>query len=80
MSVIREFIKCDLCKGRAKLWLHGNDYVGCPQCQETGKIEVVEERVQRPVKKIFIPGMKPFELQVSLPRSSLADIVIPRRT
>lgn len=57
MSYQRLFIRCDLCSPRKRgyLWLGGGDWVECPQCNATGKVEVIEEHVT-PRGKVFISG------------------------
>jgi hypothetical protein len=60
MSTLKKgFMRCDICKGRGKLWLHGADYVECPQCDATGKVQVVAETVQRKSKTVFMVGYQP---------------------
>jgi hypothetical protein len=51
------FIRCDLCSPRKPgwLWLRGTTWVACPQCDKTGRVEIVEELV-KPRGKVFIPG------------------------
>lgn len=54
----RKFIKCDICAPSTRpglLWMRGSDWVECPQCQGTGKIEIIK-RESWPTGKIFIPG------------------------
>ena len=54
------FVACDVCNGRAKLWLGGDDYVECPDCLATGKVEVRQYKVRKKERTIFIPGMPGF--------------------
>lgn len=56
----RHLIPCGICHGRKKLWLGGDDYVECPDCNATGKIEVREYRVRKVERTIFVPGMPGF--------------------
>lgn len=51
---------CDVCNGRGKLWLGGADYVECPDCLATGKIEFNEYKVRKVKRTVFVPGMRGF--------------------
>lgn len=49
---------CDFCS-KAKpgwLWLGGADYVECPDCEATGKVECIEYRVKYKEQLLIIPG------------------------
>ena len=56
MAYTRKKITCDVCQGRKQLWLRGSDYVECPQCEATGQIEVMIERVQAKVQERYVPS------------------------
>jgi hypothetical protein len=77
MSLEKSKIRCDLCRGRAKLWLHGNDYVGCPQCFETGFVEVIAEKVQRQTRTNFMAGQKPWTIADWNLRSNISGAPVP---
>lgn len=66
----RFIIRCSQCEVRGKIWLSGNDYLECPQCQGAGSIEIHQHKMQARVRKVFVPGMPAFEV-VDLPRRSL---------
>lgn len=60
-------LDCDFCRytigphgrdGRGLLWLGGNDYVECPQCQGKKLFPMFEEVKTPP--KIFLPPTKEF--------------------
>ena len=51
-------IPCDVCSQstrRGLLWLGGGDWVECPQCVGTAKIEVIQKECP-PTGRLFIPG------------------------
>ncbi len=56
MAAERFTLRCDLCKGRRRLWLRGPDYLECPQCAGAGVIEVVQSRAQARVQERFTPS------------------------
>jgi len=78
MRIEKSKIRCDICRGRGKLWLHGADYVECPQCNTTGEIDVITHRVQARRQTVFMAGMRPFTVTVQPQRAMLTDTVIQR--
>lgn len=57
---MKKVIQCGLCSGRKKLWLGGGDYVECPDCLASGRIEMHEYKVRKAERTIFVPGMRGF--------------------
>jgi len=52
--------RCATCIGSLRpglLWLGGDDYLECPDCNATGLVEVVEERFAPVERTISIPGV-----------------------
>lgn len=53
--------RCPTCRDSRKpgqLWLYGNYYLECPDCEGTTKFVMYEERVQPPPTRVFLPGLK----------------------
>lgn len=72
-------LRCDMCKGRGKMWLSGADYLECPQCFGEKTIECIEQTVQAKVQTVFISGLRPFSILKLPPRTAIGDTLIPRR-
>lgn len=49
------------------LWLSGDDYVVCPTCNGTGKIEVVEQRFDPTERTIMVPGVGAIQVPIHHP-------------
>lgn len=59
-------LACDLCRGSSKpgyLWLGGADYVECPQCETSRKVEIVEQ-LYTPSRLFVSPGIPSSHLLV----------------
>lgn len=56
MTVTKYSFVCDVCHGKRKLWLRGNDYVECPNCETTGKVDAVQETMKARTREIFLPS------------------------
>ena len=53
-------LRCDLCKGKGRLWLDGDDYLECTDCAGTGRVTMYEDKVRYTERTIFLPGMHGF--------------------
>ena len=56
MPYQRRFLPCDFCAGKRALPLGKGDFLECPQCEGTGKIEMVTEVVQARVQERYVPN------------------------
>jgi hypothetical protein len=53
-------VQCQTCIGSTRqglLWLSGDDWLECPDCQASGLVEVIEERFAPVERTISIPGV-----------------------
>ncbi len=71
---------CKWCGGKGLLPLTAHDQLECWHCDGAGVIQIREDVIQSRVRKIFIPGQRPFEI-VDLPQRSLVtDTLIKRES
>ena len=52
--------RCPTCAGSTRmglLWLGGDDWLECPDCNAIGAVEVVEERFAPVERTISVPGV-----------------------
>lgn len=80
MAYTRRFLVCDVCMGRRKLWLGGGDYLECPQCDATGKVEMVAEVIKARTQERFIPmhggGLRKYTA-INMPNAGWRETNVP---
>lgn len=55
--------RCPTCAGSTRkglLWLGGDDWVECPDCQETGAVEIIAERFTPRERTVSLAGIGTF--------------------
>lgn len=58
MAYLKDTIPCPVCVQstvNGRIWLGGTDWLECPQCDGSGKIERITERVQARIQERFLP-------------------------